>query len=58
MPGIISGKCPEDHPCTAAKACPAGAMSQKGFEAPAIDTGKCTECNRCVEICPRGAIVK
>ena len=48
-------RCPQNHPCPALKVCPAGALSQKDFNAPIVDAVKCIDCKRCVRFCPMGA---
>lgn len=58
MPKIVPEKCPQDHACPAVKACPVEALVQKGFNAPEIDESKCISCNKCVETCPRQAIIE
>ena len=49
--------CDRNPYCPAAKACPTGALyiDRKTFR-PAFDDGKCTGCEVCVPICPRGAV--
>ena len=54
---IIVGNCPQNHPCPAARVCPVGALSQENFKAPVIDAEKCIDCGKCVEVCPRGALI-
>lgn len=51
-------KCPQNHSCPAVKVCPVGAISQKGYSAPAIDMDKCISCMKCTRYCPMGAITK
>lgn len=53
---VDKARCPQDHACPAARACPVGALIQDGFKAPAVDTDKCTECQKCVRVCPLGAL--
>lgn len=48
-------RCPENHPCPSVKVCPAGALTQNGFNAPKIDESKCISCKKCVRFCPMGA---
>jgi ferredoxin len=57
MPAVIAGRCPQNHPCPIVRACPTGAVSQKGFSAPAIDEEKCVECGLCAVSCGYRAIV-
>jgi ferredoxin len=52
---VDKSKCPKDHKCPMIKACPQQAISQKGFDAPAVDKDKCIECNYCVQHCPYSA---
>lgn len=57
MPILIDEqKCPQDHACPALKVCPAGALSQNGYDAPAVDQKKCLECGACSNFCPKGAL--
>lgn len=58
MPNVNKDKCPQDHRCPAIKICPNGAIEQVNFELPTINQEKCTECNKCVEFCPKGALEK
>ena len=37
-------------------ACPFGALSRSGREAPIINRGKCTGCGNCVAVCPKNVI--
>jgi len=54
---MIEKRCPQNHTCPAVKACSIGALSQKAFNVPVVDTEKCMDCGQCVEVCPRGALV-
>lgn len=56
MPIVVKERCPQDHPCPSVALCPANALSQDGFEAPAIDKNKCTDCGLCVNTCPYQAL--
>lgn len=53
---VNKNSCPQNHPCPSIRVCPVGAITQKGFEAPLIDSGKCIKCKKCVMFCPMGAI--
>ncbi|MCR4434728.1 MAG: 4Fe-4S binding protein [Clostridiales bacterium] len=48
--------CPQNHKCPAVSVCPAGALTQKGYEAPIVDNEKCLACEKCIFVCPMGAI--
>jgi ferredoxin len=49
-------RCPQNHPCPALRACPVGALTQKGYAAPEIDAAACIDCGKCVRVCPMGAL--
>lgn len=53
---MIESRCPANHPCPSVRICPAGALSQNGYDAPTVDYAKCTRCAKCVRYCPRGAL--
>jgi len=36
--------------------CPVDAITQRGVAAPEIDADKCIECEKCVMVCPTGAL--
>jgi Fe-S-cluster-containing hydrogenase component 2 len=55
---VREAHCPQNHRCPALRACPTGALTQQGFAAPTIDATKCTECGKCVRVCPMGALHK
>ncbi len=48
--------CPQNHRCPAVRACPVGALTQKGYAAPIVDAIKCIDCGKCVQTCPMGAL--
>ena len=52
---IVVENCPQNHKCPAVKVCPAGALSQKDFEAPVIDYDK--NSLGCSNLCPKKALV-
>ena len=54
---VINENCPQNHVCPSLKVCPAGALSQKGFNAPLVDTDKCIKCGVCVKFCPKKALI-
>lgn len=47
--------CPQNHHCPAIRHCPVNALEQKGFQAPEVDSAKCIECRKCIDVCPMGA---
>lgn len=51
-------RCPADHACPLTTQCPVGAISQEGYEVPAIDHKKCIECGLCTENCPKNAVAE
>ncbi len=55
---VISDRCPQNHPCPMVRACPKKAISQKGFNAPEIDSSKCIKCLVCVHNCAYGVFEK
>lgn len=54
---VNTSRCPQNHPCPSVKVCPVGALSQKGFSAPLVDMDKCIKCGKCVNFCPKRALV-
>lgn len=50
-------RCPENHRCPSVPACPFGALSQSGHQAPVIDYDKCTGCGKCTRYCMPRALV-
>ena len=54
---VKTNRCPQNHHCPAVKVCPAGALSQHGFNAPVVDMSKCIKCGKCVAFCPMRALV-
>lgn len=53
---VDTHRCPQNHACPSIKVCPVGALSQEGFDAPAVDMDKCIKCGKCVKFCPMHAI--
>nr|WP_315022350.1 4Fe-4S binding protein [uncultured Aminipila sp.] len=53
---VNKNRCPQNHSCPSVKVCPVGALSQNGFQAPAIDLNKCIKCGKCVRFCPMKAL--
>jgi ferredoxin len=54
---VTPSRCPQNHPCPAIRACPAGALTQDGFSAPRVDATKCTDCGICTQFCGFGALL-
>ncbi len=50
-------RCPQNHSCPSVKVCPVSALSQSGFNAPNVDDDKCIKCGKCVNFCPKKALV-
>ncbi|MEM5946925.1 4Fe-4S binding protein [Spirochaetia bacterium 38H-sp] len=55
---VESHRCPQNHPCPVVRVCPAGAITQRGFAAPEINTSRCIDCGICTRYCGYGAIRK
>jgi ferredoxin len=56
MMEIREDRCPQNHRCPLVEHCPAGAISQAGFNAPVIHGDRCLQCGLCADICPSGAV--
>lgn len=54
---VKEDRCPQNHSCPSVKVCPVNALSQKGFNAPDVDNDKCIKCGKCVNFCPKKALV-
>jgi Fe-S-cluster-containing hydrogenase component 2 len=54
---VYPERCVKDHKCSAVALCPAGALSQKGFDAPDVDKEACIVCGKCAQRCPHAALV-
>ena len=54
---VIKEKCPQNHICPSLKVCPVQALSQTGYDAPIVDMKKCIKCAKCVQFCPKKALV-
>lgn len=54
---VVVSRCPQNHPCPSVRVCPVGALSQQGYNAPAVDVKKCIKCGKCVNFCPKRALV-
>jgi Fe-S-cluster-containing hydrogenase component 2 len=53
---VNSNACPQNHRCPLVFYCPANAITQNGFGLPVIDEEKCTNCGKCVKMCPTRAL--
>jgi Fe-S-cluster-containing hydrogenase component 2 len=53
---VNKNRCPQNHPCPSIRVCPVKALTQKGYEAPAVNQEKCIKCGKCVSFCPMRAI--
>ena len=54
---VNATRCPQNHPCPSVKICPVGALSQIGYAAPKVDMTKCIACGKCVQFCPKRALI-
>ena len=54
---VIKEKCPQNHKCPSVKVCPVDALEQNGNYAPTVIQDKCIRCGKCVEFCPKKALV-
>jgi len=50
-------RCPQNHPCPSVRVCPVNALHQNGFDAPTVDLTECIRCGKCVNFCPKRALV-
>lgn len=55
---IDENRCPQDHKCPMIAVCPVGAITQKGYGLPEIDSEKCIECGKCARFCPKRAVYR
>ncbi|MBN1230713.1 MAG: 4Fe-4S binding protein [Anaerolineales bacterium] len=53
---VVKSRCPQNHYCPAVRYCPVEAIHQDGVAAPRVDAEACIDCNKCVRICPTGAL--
>ena len=54
---VVNSKCPQHHPCPSIRVCPVGALKQQGVKAPTVDNDVCIKCAKCVNYCPKGALL-
>lgn len=54
---VKEDRCPKNHACPSVKICPVSALTQNGFDAPTVDLNKCIKCGKCVNFCPKKALV-
>ncbi len=55
---VETARCPQNHACPAVRVCRFEALSQEGIGAPGVDEERCTDCGKCVRVCPMGALRK
>ncbi len=53
---VNTARCPQNHRCPAIRYCPVNAITQQGNAAPVIDQDLCISCEKCVAVCPTGAM--
>ncbi|HWT27107.1 MAG TPA: 4Fe-4S binding protein [Mobilitalea sp.] len=54
---VMEDRCPQNHPCPSVRICPVGALKQEGYQAPTVDHDICIKCGKCVNFCPKMALV-
>lgn len=54
---VKTDRCPQNHPCPSVRVCPVGALSQRAYNAPDVDSNTCIKCGKCVKFCPMRALV-
>ncbi|RPF48759.1 4Fe-4S binding protein [Hydrogenoanaerobacterium saccharovorans] len=54
---VKEARCPQNHACPSVRVCPAGALTQNGFDAPIVNMDKCIKCGKCVKFCPMRALI-
>ena len=54
---VIKDNCPQNHKCPAVKICAVGALLQDAYNAPTIMQDKCIKCGKCVNFCPKKALL-
>ncbi len=54
---VLDENCPQNHACPSVKICPVGALTQQGFHSPTVDLEKCIRCGKCVNYCPKKALI-
>jgi Fe-S-cluster-containing hydrogenase component 2 len=54
---VIKEKCPQNHACPSVKVCPVKALIQEGIKAPTVNYDLCIKCGKCVNLCPKKALI-
>ena len=54
---VLKENCPQNHRCPSVKICPVGALVQEGNNAPVVLADQCIKCGKCVDYCPKKALV-
>ncbi len=54
---VIQENCPQNHACPSVGVCPVAALVQKAHEAPTVLDDVCIRCGKCVNFCPKKALV-
>ena len=54
---VVKESCPQNHKCPSVKICPVGALLQVANNAPTVIQDKCIKCGKCVNFCPRKALL-
>ncbi len=54
---VIKENCPQNHKCPSVNICPVNALVQVDNKAPYVLENICIKCGKCVNFCPKKALV-